>query len=56
MACKLRLEHRRFVQLDRGVTQSHYTGLLTFVETDIFTRLLSGVISDDDYANFQREA
>jgi hypothetical protein len=38
-----------------GVTRSHSTGLLTFVETETFTRLLRDVVSDDDYAEFQRE-
>ena len=37
------------------MTQSHHTGLLTFVETGIFTRLLGDVVSDEDYAEFQRE-
>ena len=44
----------RFVRFDTGVTQSHSAGLLTFVETGTFTRLLAGVVSDDDYAEFQR--
>jgi hypothetical protein len=37
------------------VTQSHSTGLLTFVETATFTRLVGDVVSDEDYAEFQRE-
>ena len=44
----------RFVRFDTGVTQSH-SGLLTFVETGTFTKLLPDVVSDDDYAQFQRE-
>ena len=47
--------YRRFVQFDKGVTPSHSTGLLTFVESTIFTRLVADVVSDDDYAEFQRE-
>jgi hypothetical protein len=46
---------QRFVRFDTGVTESHPIGLLTFVETETFTRLLSGVVSDQDYAEFQRE-
>jgi hypothetical protein len=38
-----------------GVTASHPVGLLTFVETATFTRLIHEVVSDDDYAAFQRE-
>jgi hypothetical protein len=38
-----------------GVTRSHSSGLLTFVETETFTRLISDVVSDEDYAEFQRE-
>jgi hypothetical protein len=34
---------------------SHPYGLLTFVETTAFTRLVHEVVSDDDYAEFQRE-
>jgi hypothetical protein len=47
--------YRRFVRFDKGVTPSHSTGLLTFVETTTFTRLVADVVSDDDYAEFQRE-
>ena len=46
---------QRFVRFDTGVTESHSFGLLTFVETETFTRLLSGVVSDEDYAEFQRD-
>src|SRR4051812_1723557 len=45
----------RFVRFDTGVTASHAFGLLTFVETATFTRLVHEVVSDDDYAEFQRE-
>lgn len=45
----------RFVRFDTGVTVSHPYGLLTFVETATFTRLVHEVVSDDDYAEFQRE-
>lgn len=45
----------RFVRFDKGVTQSHSSGLLTFVETAIFTRLVGDVVSDEDYAEFQHE-
>jgi hypothetical protein len=45
----------RFVRFDTGVTASHPFGLLTFVETATFTRLVHEVVSDDDYAEFQRE-
>jgi hypothetical protein len=38
-----------------GVTRSHSHGLLTFVETETFSRLLRDVVSDDDYAEFQRD-
>ena len=34
---------------------SHPMGLLTFVETTLFTRLVNDIVSDDDYAKFQRE-
>ena len=47
--------YRRFVRFDKGVTQSHSIGLLTFVETTTFTRLVADVVSDEDYAEFQRE-
>lgn len=47
--------YRRFVRFDTGVTPSHSSALLTFVETETFTRLVSDVISDEDYAEFQRE-
>lgn len=43
----------RLVRFDKGVTTSHPTGLLTFVETATFTRLIREVVSDDDYAAFQ---
>jgi hypothetical protein len=46
---------RRFVRFDMDVTQSHPSGLLTFIETGTFSRLLANVVSDDDYAEFQRE-
>ena len=29
--------------------------MLTFVETATFTHLITGLVSDDDYAKFQRE-
>lgn len=45
----------RFVRFDKGVTESHSTKTLTFVETATFTRLVADVVSDDDYAEFQRE-
>jgi hypothetical protein len=45
----------RFVRFDTGVTESHPIGLLTFVETATFTRLVHEMVSDDDYAQFQRD-
>jgi hypothetical protein len=45
----------RFVRFDKGVTESHSSRLLTFVETTTFTRLVADVVSDDVYAEFQRE-
>lgn len=43
------------IQFDGGVTQSHGGGGLIFVETAVFTRLITELISDDDYAAFQDE-
>jgi hypothetical protein len=37
------------------VTLSHGPAWLTFVETPTFTRLIANVVSDDDYADFQRQ-
>ncbi len=47
--------YRYYVRFDRGVTLSHSSSWLTFVETPTFTRLLGEVATDDDYAEFQRE-
>ena len=41
------------VRFGKGVAVSHPAGLLTFVETATFTRLIREVVSDDDYAAFQ---
>lgn len=45
----------RFIRFDTGVTASHPSALLTFVETPVFTRLVREVVSDDDYAEFQTQ-
>ncbi len=37
------------------MTKSHPALVLTFVETTAFTRLITGLFSDDDYAKFQHE-
>lgn len=37
------------------MTQSHPDYVLTFVETPTFTRLITDMVSDDDYALFQQE-
>jgi len=37
------------------VTLSHLKTALTFVETPTFTRLITGLVSDDAYAAFQKE-
>jgi hypothetical protein len=45
----------RYVRFDKGVTLSHSSKWLTFIETPTFTRLIGDVIGDDEYADFQRE-
>ena len=37
------------------MTLSHLKAVLTFVETPTFTRLITDLVSDDDYASFQQE-
>ena len=36
------------------MTESHLQHVLTFVETATFTRLINDLVSDEDYAKFQR--
>jgi hypothetical protein len=40
---------------DMGVTLSHPHQVVTFVETSTFTRLITELVDDADYATFQRE-
>jgi RelE toxin of RelE / RelB toxin-antitoxin system len=40
--------------VDRGVTLSHLESVMTFVETTRFTTLITELVSDDDYAEFQQ--
>ena len=40
--------------VDRGVTLSHLESVITFVETTRSTTLITELVSDDDYAEFQR--
>ena len=37
------------------MTESHLKAVLTFIETPTFTRLITELVSDDDYAAFQNE-
>lgn len=37
------------------MTLSHCSEVLTFIETPTFTRLISGMVEDDTYAEFQRQ-
>ena len=37
------------------MTLSHLYAVLTFIETATFTRLITDLVDDDDYANLQQE-
>jgi hypothetical protein len=41
------------VSIDKGVTLSHPPLRISFVESARFTTLISGLVSDDQYAEFQ---
>lgn len=40
--------------VDKGVTLSHLPAVITFVETTRFTTLITDLVNDDDYAEFQQ--
>jgi hypothetical protein len=41
-------------EFDTGVTASHLYPVITFVESTKFTNLITDLISDDEYADFQQ--